>query len=107
MPIDKSAPTAGDTATGNNPAEQEPPRIEFPCLYPIKIIGYATEVFQREAVATVERHTGTITPDLIKVQDSRSRNYLSVTVTIAATGKDQLENIFEDLKKLPDLKMVL
>lgn len=107
MSTDKSAPKAGENSSGSSPAEQDPPRIEFPCLYPIKIIGHATEVFRREAVATVERHTGVITPDLIKVQDSRSRNYLSVTVTIAATGKEQLENIFEDLKKLPDIKMVL
>ena len=89
------------------PGEESPPRIEFPCLYPIKIIGRAGENFQRDAVAVVERHTGSIANDLIKIQNSRESNYLSITVTIAATGKEQLEAIFADLKKLPDIKMVL
>ena len=91
----------------SNSEDQQPPKIEFPCLYPIKIIGRAVDDFQKSVVATVERHTGTITADLIKVQPSRENNYLSVTVTIAATGEDQLQNIFQDLKKIESVKMVL
>ncbi|MDD9890792.1 MAG: DUF493 domain-containing protein [Gammaproteobacteria bacterium] len=88
-------------------SEQEPPKIEFPCLYPIKIIGKAVDDFQESVVAAVERYTGTITADLIKVQASREKNYLSVTVTIAATGEEQLQSIFQDLKKIDSVKMVL
>ncbi|CAN0507950.1 unnamed protein product, partial [Discosporangium mesarthrocarpum] len=54
-----------------------------------------------------ERHTGKIDADLIKVQNSRKNNYLSVTVTIAATGEEQLQNIFSDLKAIDSVKMVL
>lgn len=84
-----------------------PPKIEFPCLYPIKIIGYAIENFEETVIALIERYTGPITRDLVKVKPSRESNYLSVTVTIAATGEDQLHNIFQDLKKLKSVKMVL
>ena len=87
--------------------DEEVPRIEFPCLYPIKIIGKAEQQFQEQVVAAVERHTGKIDADLIKVQNSRNDNYLSVTVTIAATGEDQLQNIFVDLKAISSVKMVL
>jgi putative lipoic acid-binding regulatory protein len=87
--------------------DQEAPRIEFPCLYPIKIIGKAEQQFQERVVAVVERHTGKIDADLIKVQNSRKNNYLSVTVTIAATGEEQLQNIFSDLKAIDSVKMVL
>jgi putative lipoic acid-binding regulatory protein len=87
--------------------DQVAPKIEFPCLYPIKIIGKAEQNFQQDVVAVVERHTGHIAADLIKVQPSRQRNYLSVTVTIAATGEDQLRSIFVDLKKIASVKMVL
>lgn len=83
------------------------PKIEFPCLYPIKIIGYAIENFEETVIALIERYTGPITRDLVKVKPSRESNYLSVTVTIAATGEDQLHNIFQDLKKLKSVKMVL
>ena len=85
----------------------EPPKIEFPCLYPIKIIGYAIENFEETVIALIERHTDPITSDLVKVKPSRKSNYLSVTVTIVATGEDQLHNIFQDLKKLKSVKMVL
>ncbi|MFL2856574.1 MAG: YbeD family protein [Pseudohongiellaceae bacterium] len=88
-------------------SNQEPSKIKFPCLYPIKIIGKAVDDFQVSVIAAVERYTGTITSDLIKVQPSRQNNYLSVTITIAATGEDQLKNIFLDLKKIESVKMVL
>lgn len=86
---------------------EELPRIEFPCLYPIKIIGVAIEEFQDIVVEVVQRHTGTITADLIKVRRSSARQYIAVTVTIAATGQEQLQNIFEDLKQVEHVKMVL
>lgn len=86
---------------------QEVPRIEFPCLYPIKIIGRAEHRFEELVVEMVERHTGKIDAELIRIQTSRKNNYLSVTVTIAATGEEQLQNIFTDLKTIDSVKMVL
>lgn len=83
------------------------PRIEFPCLYPIKIIGHAVPDFQSLVIAAVERHTGDIGSKLIKSQASKQNNYLSITVTIAATGEEQLKNIFADLKAIDSVKLVL
>ncbi|MFT4885969.1 MAG: putative lipoic acid-binding regulatory protein [Pseudohongiellaceae bacterium] len=94
-------------ASDKPPAEQEAPKIEFPCLYPIKIIGIASIDFHILAVKVVEQHAGEIDSDLIEIMPSKANNYISVRVTITATGAEQLGNIFEDLKKLPGLKMVL
>jgi putative lipoic acid-binding regulatory protein len=55
----------------------------------------------------VEGHTGPIDPDLVTVRSSRKNNYISVNITIAATGEEQLSEIFEDLKKIKSVKMVL
>lgn len=90
-----------------NPAELPAPKIEFPCSYPIKVIGVAVGTFEIDAITTVERHTGKIDPELITTNPSKSNNYISVRITITAMGVEQLENIFEDLKKLPHTKMVL
>jgi len=90
-----------------NSSATDAPKIEFPCLYPIKIIGRAEYQFQEAVIEVVERHTGKIDSELIRVQHSRAKNYLSVTVTIAATGEDQLRNIFVDLKQIDSVKMVL
>ncbi len=91
----------------NNPEELPAPKIEFPCQYPIKIIGIASDSFVADAIATVEQHAGKIDPKLITTNPSKSNYYVSVRLTIKATGVEQLENIFEDLKKLPNTKMVL
>jgi len=86
---------------------EEAPKIEFPCLYPIKIIGRSVEGFQTTVIEVVERHTGDLDADLINIQASAQSNYLSVRVTIAATGEEQLRNLFEDLKALESVKLVL
>lgn len=88
-------------------AEQEAPKIEFPCLYPIKIIGVASIEFQEEVITVVERHAGKISSELIELQASKKNTYVSVRITIAATGVDQLQNLFDDLKTLESVKMVL
>ena len=85
----------------------ELPKIEFPCLYPIKIIGHAVKDFEETVLVVIERYAGPIAKDLIKAKSSRKSNYLSVTVTITATGEEQLRSIFQDLKKLKSVKMVL
>lgn len=87
--------------------ELEAPKIEFPCLYPIKVIGAASLEFQAEVVKVVEKYAGKISPELIELQTSKKNTYVSVRLTIAATGVDQLQNLFDELKTLESVKMVL
>lgn len=99
--------SSNDDKPDQQSADPEMPRIEFPCDYPIKIIGHAVEGFEELVVAVVERHTGGISADKIKSQNSRNANYLSVTVMIEAKGEEQLQIIFSDLKAVESVKMVL
>ena len=91
----------------NDPGNQEAPRIEFPCSYPIKIIGKATAGYEQEVISIVEKHAGKIATDRIQIHPSKRQNYLSVNVTIVATGEDQLRKLFQDLKTIKSVKMVL
>jgi putative lipoic acid-binding regulatory protein len=102
---DESGPESGNgQSTG---AEEAPPKIEFPCLYPIKVIGRAVSDFREKVLAAIERHTGALDPKLIQARPSKQKNYVSITVTIAATGEEQLQNIFIDLKEIESVKLVL
>ncbi len=95
---------------GNNQQEgfqQETARIEFPCLYPVKIIGVAGQNFQKQVITVVEKHSGKISTDLIELQPSKKNTYVSVRITIIATGVEQLRQLFEELKTLDSVKMVL
>jgi uncharacterized protein len=98
---DEGVPGEGEAAP------LDAPKIEFPCLYPIKIIGIAGVGFQQEVIATVEKYAGEIAADLIQLRPSKQQNYLSVRLIITATGEDQLRDIFTDLKTIQNVKMVL
>ncbi len=85
----------------------EPPRIEFPCDYPIKVIGEVSDDGIAEIVAIVRQHAPEVTPDQVSTRDSRNGNFRSVRVTIVATGEEQLRVLHEDLIALPNVRLVL
>jgi len=87
--------------------EQTPPRIEFPCDYPVKIIGTASDDFQEVMESVVEVHAPGFRRELTTVRYSGAGRYVALTVTIRATGTDQLRALFEDLKRTGRVSMVL
>lgn len=87
--------------------QQEPPKITFPCDYPIKIMGENSADFVSEMVAVVRSHAADLIEQNVNVKASAKGNYLSVTVRIQAQSKQQLDDIFADLKATGRIKMVL
>lgn len=85
----------------------EPPRVEFPCNYPLKIVGNAAVDFQEAVTAVVEKHAPGFDRQSINVVDSRNGKFQSVRLTIMATGKPQLEALFAELKATGRVHMVL
>lgn len=80
------------------PIDGESHKIRFPCAYPLKVVGNAAEDFREYVVSVLERHAGELLEEHIAVQASSNGRFLSVRVTITATGVDQLQAIFEELK---------
>lgn len=87
--------------------KQSPPKIEFPCDYPIKVMGEATADFKTFVVQTIELHAPDLNVSQVTVRESRNGKYTAVNVMIRATGELQLKAIFEDLKSSGRIKMVL
>lgn len=85
----------------------EAPKIEFPCDYPIKVVGSAGEELHSLVLEVMERHAPGFDQTTISVRDSRKGNFQAITVTITATGEPQLQAIFADLKGHPLVQMVL
>lgn len=88
-------------------ADEEAPRIEFPCDYPIKIMGVAGEELHATVCTVMQRHAADFDASCITIRDSAQGNYRALTVTIRATGINQLQAIFTDLKTSPAVKMIL
>ncbi|EPC03510.1 hypothetical protein L861_18400 [Litchfieldella anticariensis FP35 = DSM 16096] len=85
----------------------EAPKVEFPCDYPLKIVGDAADDFRDVVVDIVETHAPGIDRNRVSVVDSRNGKFQSVRVTITATGHAQLEALFASLKATGRVHMVL
>ena len=81
--------------------------LQFPCSFPIKMMGRADSEFSDTAVGLVEQHVGKITVESIQTSKSRNGNFLSVTVTIDAKSQEQLDNIYNDLSNHEDILVAL
>jgi putative lipoic acid-binding regulatory protein len=81
--------------------------LEFPCEFPIKMMGRVSDSFRITAVGLVEKHYGEIAENSIAVAPSRNGNFLSVTVTIVAESQEQLDNIYRDLTDHEDILVAL
>lgn len=87
--------------------EPQAPKIEFPCEYPIKVIGTAGDDFAEVICEIVERHAPGVDTTTIDVKDSKNGRFLSLRLVITATGQEQLEALHRDLKATGRVHMVL
>lgn len=86
---------------------EDAPKIEFPCDYPIKILGEAHPELHAHILHVMDIHAPGFDRSKITIRDSSKGSWQSMTVVITATGKPQLETIFADLKGSSRVKMVL
>ena len=86
---------------------REPPRIEFPCDYPIAVVGAAAGDFRALVEEIVGRHDAGFAREQTTVQMSGGGRFMSVRLTIVATGPAQLQALFEELKGTGRVHMVL
>jgi putative lipoic acid-binding regulatory protein len=81
--------------------------IEFPCDFPIKMMGRDTPEFRATARGLIENHVGPIAEEVIRVNLSGKGNFVSVTVTITAISQQQLDDIYRDVSGHDDVLMAL
>ena len=81
--------------------------LEFPCVFPIKAMGRSDSGFEARALAIVRRHVTDFKAESMKVVASQKGNYLSVTFTIEATSREQLDLLYIELNANPRTKMAL
>jgi putative lipoic acid-binding regulatory protein len=81
--------------------------LEFPCDFPLKIMGATREGFAQAVVAVVLKHAPDFDPATVEMRPSKAGNYLSLTCTIRATSKPQLDALYRELTSHPWVKIVL
>ena len=81
--------------------------IDYPCNFPIKVMGRNDPGFQQLAVQLVQQHASRIDADAVRAVPSRNGNFTSLTITIVATSREQLDNIYQSLTDHEDVLMAL
>ncbi len=81
--------------------------IEFPCDFPIKIMGDNCAEFEAEIVRIVRQHVPNLGEAAIRQRQSGKGNYLAITVTIRAESQPQLDALYRELSACKLAKMVL
>ena len=81
--------------------------LEFPCEFPLKIMGRDETAFREAAITIVETHAGPLAEGAVRTRSSRDGNFIALTVTIVATSRAQLDALYTDLSAHEDILMVL
>ena len=81
--------------------------LQFPCRFPIKVMGEAHAEFFADIETCIARHVPD--RDLVGVvhRESRGGNYVGVTITLTATSQDQLDALYRELGACARVRMVL
>ena len=88
-------------------SEQERPRIEFPCEYPVTVVADAGVTLREQLFAAFEEHAPGFDRAAVTQRASRNGNYQSLVFVITASGEVQLRRLFEGLKACPGVHVVL
>ncbi len=71
--------------------------FDFPCDFPVKAMGKATDDFDCLVVSLIRNHCPDLQEGAIETRLSSGGKYMSVTVTILAHSREQLDKIYLDL----------
>ena len=81
--------------------------FEFPCAFPVKIMGLADHALAQTMLKVVLRHAPDFDGATMEMRSSSSGKYLSLTCTINATSKAQLDALYRELSSHPLVKVAL
>jgi len=88
-------------------SSEESSLLEFPCDFPIKIIGKRQDDYAQAVLAVVMAHAPDYDPATLEMRPSAKGTYLSLTCTVRATSREQLDALYRALSSHPLVKMVL
>lgn len=91
------------------PSDIPPERslIEYPSAFPIKVMGAHVDGFVEAISAVAQRFDPGFDASGIELRESSGGNYLGITITITATSREQLDELYRTLSTHPMVKVVL
>ena len=81
--------------------------LEFPCLFPLKVMGLAHPDFEITIAKVVKKHDPTFDVRSITTRQSNKGRYLALNVVVTASSREQLDALYMELTHHPMVKVVL
>lgn len=81
--------------------------IEYPSAFPIKVMGPSADGFLEAVVAIAKRFDPGFDATTVETRPSKAGNYLGITITITATSREQLDELYRTLSTHPMVRVVL
>jgi len=81
--------------------------IEYPCAFPIKVMGAHVEGFVEAIVMVARQFDPGFDASSVERRPSKGGNYLGLTITVTATSREQLDELYRTLSTHPMVKVVL
>ncbi len=81
--------------------------IEFPCTFPIKVMGQKVDHFVHTLTAIAKEFDPQFDAASIEIRQSKAGNYLGITLNVWATSQTQLDALYTALSSNPLVKVVL
>jgi len=90
-----------------DPVARKDSLIDYPSLFPIKVMGENVEGFVHAVTATAKQFDPFFDASTIELRDSSGGKYLGVTITVTATSREQLDDLYRALSSHSMVKVVL
>jgi uncharacterized protein len=81
--------------------------IEYPSAFPIKVMGAHVEGFTQAVLAVARQFDPDFDEASVESRPSKGGNYLGLTITVTATSREQLDELYRTLSTHPMVKVVL
>jgi len=92
---------------GATPDARKDSLIEYPSAFPIKVMGANVDGFVHAVTHVARQFDPDFDASTIELRDSKGGNYLGVTITVTATSREQLDDLYRALSSHPMVKVVL
>lgn len=81
--------------------------IEYPSRFPIKVMGAKVDGFVHAVTTIARQFDPSFDATTVELRESAKGNYLGVTITVTATSREQLDELYRTLSTHPMVKVVL
>lgn len=81
--------------------------LKFPCEFTLKVFGERSADFEQEIYQLLQPHVPNLSNNAFQSRTSENGKYLSLSITIYAESREQLDNIYKALTACPKVLMAL